>query len=233
MLSKDERKHLLIFADKISNMSAMIPELEKKLADVLERRKGFDNLISSKSQKLISFGVLCLLALAFDYVVSNSTMAPLARYIGIKIFILALIFNVFDAIVAILASGVTAKRVIDTKNLKKIWRPVLWLLFIIKSSLFIAFALKGHSNVLEIILMLALAFLVYIILDFAGEGLYFIFGKIKYWFLMEIWNKKPDDVRKQIQRQCRKLSNEIKDFGYDEDEVYKELDVEKYCRGIK
>jgi len=233
MLSKDERKHLLTFADKITNMSARIPELEKKLEDVLERKKGFDNLINIKSQKVIAFGVLCLMALAFDYFVSINTMAPLAKIIHIKTFILALIFNVFDAIVAILASGVTAKRVIETKNMKKLWRPILWLLFIIKSSLFIIFAVMGHTKAIGIIIMVALAFLVYITLDFAGEGLYFIFGKLKYWFLIEIWNKKPDDVRKQIQRQCRKLSNEIKDFGYDEDEIYRELDVDKYCRGIK
>jgi hypothetical protein len=222
------------FADKIIKLQQKLPKLTKIRKEILDRQESFLQNVKKDSQMYILFGFLCILAIVFDYFVSVNTMKPIAHLIHIPVVLLALLFSFIDLGVASLASGIRAKKFLEIEKMKKIWRPILWLLFLIKISLFIIFAIN-NTPIKGILIMIALALIVYFILDFAGKGIYFIAGKIKYWFLLEIWNEKPEDIENKIKNKCRNLKNEaIKaNDGLNEPEklqlILRKLDVEKIC----
>ena len=231
-------QYLKPFADKIIKLQQKIPKLKKIREDILERQESFSKHVSKDVQTYIIFGMLCVLAIIFDHFVSTNTMSPIAKSIHIPVAILALLFSLIDLGVASLASGIRTKRFLEIEKMKRIWRPILWFLFVIKISLFVIFAYQS-TPIKGILIMSALAFLVYLILDFAGKGIYYLTGKIKYWFLLEIWNEKPEDIENKIANNCRNLKNKavVANDGLNDPEKLKEtllkLGVEQICEDAK
>jgi hypothetical protein len=207
------------------NVSSEAKKIKKLFADIpihLEKREKFEteknNFLSIfvvDERKYLLYGLLCILALFFDFWVSKVTMKPLSKIPNIKPEVLALIFNFIDALIAILASGLLATGALAIVKAKSRWRIMLWSLCTIKIILFIAtttIKLNGKISWLPMLLMVALVILVYTILDFAGGGLYYVLGSIKFW-IKEAFIKKHSELKKELNEAWINFENKCYEYG--------------------
>lgn len=194
---------------RIKRLQFQIPESQKKLDSLSIIESKFMNFFDGKAhQTFLVMGVIAIVAVIFDFVLSTTTMRPLPPKVIPSEF-KALIFSVIDFGVAILASGVFAIGAVAAALMKKRFRMILWMLCIIKVALFAftQFKVGGKVDPKATIFMIALVVLVYVILDVCGGGLAFVFGKIKYWIQKQLII--PPAKIKYI------LNNEWNDLGKD------------------
>jgi len=156
----------------------------------------------------------CLAALVFDFIVNSATLHWMPELFGVNIpvSVFAIIFLILDATAAILQSGVFAKDEWGRQKAKKTWRIVLWSLAFLKASLFIIFTYIVKTGTFEgtglmTAVQIGLLILVYFILDFAGEGLYFMGVKAKFAFLENIWYEEPKKLSLKIKGLLLEVKN--------------------------
>ena len=196
--------------EKIIKVKNQIPILQETFNEIERKKLEF---MSDINKEHIYFAFLCILALIFDFILSRITMKPLVKSTNMEPEVFALIFNLMDAFIAILASGILANDLLGKFKHKKIWIPVLWVLCLIKITLFVGFAFSS-MKLIGILFIVLLVLLVYAILHFAGGGLYFLFGKIKFAFL-EIWHDSPIQKKQELQKLERQLSMTCQSNNFD------------------
>jgi hypothetical protein len=225
-----EYEFLKPLSDKIHKANSAIPQAEKDIAEAKASEEKFLSLFTPPYGKYILFGVLCLAALLFDFFVNEQTLGWLGRMAKLPVEIFAAIFMIIDACIAVLAAGLLADDIIDKTKHKKIWRSVLWGLGVVKIILFLVYVtIKqdgfGDTNWYWPGLQIIFVALIYIILDNAGSGLYYILGKFWHLVKQQIWYDNPEELRNDIAISFRKLNEKIKDLNNQgsqitKDEVY-------------
>jgi hypothetical protein len=204
-------------AKRIKKLFHDIPIHTEKREKFEIKKSNFLSIFSIDERKYLLYGFLCILALFFDFWVSKITMKPLAKIPSIKPEVLTLIFNLMDAIIAILASGLLTTGALALAKAKSRWRIILWSLCLIKIVLFIAtttIKLNGKISRLPMLLMVALVILVYTILDFAGGGLYYIVGIIKFW-IKEAFIEEPAKLKNKLKAAWIEFDKKCTDYNID------------------
>lgn len=223
--NREQYKILEPISQKINFLNNRLPKIKKKWEEIINRQREFENEIGNAD---IYLALLCLLALLFDFIVSRITMVPLTKSTNISPEIMALIFNLMDGIIAILASGILAKDALGKFKAKKIWPKVLWLLCAVKIALYIGFA-YSKVTIIGMLFIMFLVVIVYIILHFAGGGLFYLIGKIKF-AILKNWHEDPDIVDNKLNDKCRELRQEVMHNDFDLVEV---MDYFNFEVGVK
>lgn len=227
----DHLDFLKPIADKINSIDSKIDQARLDQENAKTSESKFLKLFTTPYGKYILYGILCLVALLFDFFVNKTTLIWLDRLTGLPVEVFAIIFLVIDGCVAVLAAGLLAKDYIEKTKQRNMWRPVLWGLGIVKIVLFVVFVSlvqKGSGNIDWVMTGIQILFvaLIYIILDNSGSGLYFLLGKLWHLFIQQIWIDTPEDLKRKKQLLFRKLDESIKKLNseklsVDKDEVYK------------
>lgn len=205
---------------KYKSLENKIPKIEDDFKII--QKKKFIFLEDIKKEH-IYYAMLCVLALIFDFILSRITMKPLTKGTQITPELFALIFNLMDAIIAVLASGILAYDLVGRQKQRKIWLPILWALCAIKIVLFIGFAYKSTA-IMGIVFIVALVILVYSILHYAGSGLYFLFGKIKY-FVLEQWYDNPTTKNQELIAIKHEIDRECSNNNFDRNTFYQHYNL--------
>lgn len=224
----DSNRELQEISDKIHKKYEKLLKARKAKENYETRKKNFYELFSEKKATYLVSGIACTLVLVFDYFVSHETLQYLARIIRIQSSVLALIFTLLDAALASLASGGLAGNNTYKKELqRKIFRPILLGLGILKLILFGLFVHDSYLTIdalgnrifplttwefLRVILPQTLfIFIVYSVLTFAGLGLFYLVGGI-YFFISGFLLENPEDIEKHI----RELFSHFRHNSYTE-----------------
>jgi len=179
--------------------------------------------------KYIIFGLFSILALFFDFWISRETMKPIAQIMKQKPEVVALLFNLLDLGMAIFASGILAKDAIRFDRHTKQGGILLWVLCFIKIVLFVVYGkilLSGHISLVGMLVVIALAILVYVILHFSGSGLLFFITKTKYW-LMKNWAENPDAIKNNNRKAWNGLRDACKKYSIDFQEALEIFDIKE------
>lgn len=214
-------------ARKITKLKNKIDEGERIFKNIDLKEKEFLASAPKPHGKFFLYGLLCAAAIIFDYVITFKTTALFDEFLPPSL--LAFILSFIDLSVATLQAGTFSKTTAGKTIAKKQWRPILWGLGLIKILLFIILVyfiqpdeFELSTNWLLTIIELLLLVLVYVIFDFAGEGIYYIFNKFKFLFLKNIWydDKEPDKVARKIKEAFYKFDLEISQNGHNKDDIY-------------
>lgn len=165
--------------------------------------------------KYLVFGLLSFLALVFDFWVSRETMKPLAQITKLKPEVVALLFNLLDALIAIYASGILAKGIISIEKAKRVGGAFLWSLCGVKIILFVVYGkiiVSGHISIVGMVIIIALAILIYAILHFTGSGLLYILTRFKYW-IIKTWADDPNTLKNNNRKAWVELDQKCNKFG--------------------
>ncbi len=220
---------------KINSIVREYKELKEKYGIVIKKKEEFDSFINNmehiRKETLLIMGILSILAIFFDFWVSSKTISWLPSLISSShkantslTFLFSIIFSLFDGFISILSSGLLAKSKIEYHKNRKGWLSLLWILFVMKTALFILFLnTNQYNNFTQIglgeILIVVFTFVVYLILHFGGAGLYYIIKNIIIYIDLEILN----DYRskeKQYHSEKDKLDRDIDKYGNNKQEVY-------------
>jgi len=229
--TKEQIEHLEPLANKISKIRSYIPRATEAVQKLKEDKLKFFGAFQGQLGKYAVEGVICFLVLLFDFWVSSKSLHFLAQLVRIHVGFIAFIFSILDGGVAILASGGFAINVIDQIKFKKMWRPILWGLAVIKIVLFTFLVVNssiiidpitnqtvygiGSKEVITNILPQAgFIILVYAVLHFAGFGLWYVVGNIIY-ACREFLISKPEHLRTKEGELYKKLNSEIIKIGAD------------------
>lgn len=214
-------------AEKINKFNQKKVKGDKIFQEIGNKENVFLASVPNPHGKFILYGLLCLAAIFFDFVITNKTMVSFEEFLPPAI--LAIILSFIDLSVATLQAGTFSKTTAGKTIARKQWRPVLWGLGLIKILLFIILVyfiypdeFESSTNWLLTIIELLLLILVYIILDFAGEGIYFIFNKMKFTFLKKVWYEdlEPSKVDSRTKKVYSDLDLEINKNNHVKNEVY-------------
>ncbi len=226
--------HLSGYVDKIKKLKTKLEESKSKKLVFEKKHSDFLSLFSEPKGKLILYGVLCVMALLFDFLISTQTMGWI--YILAKkrlpVELIALIFTCFDGGLAILVGGAYARNHVAKIIERKKWRTILWGLGIIKIALFITMVKiispgsYSGSNLMMLFMVLFTGG-VYVILDYMGTGLLFLLGSFRHFLETEIFNDSPETVEKKLKTAFSYFNDRIIEFKFDKKEVYTYYDLEE------
>ncbi len=231
-MSDDVKQYALLkpIAKEIIKLSRDLPLIESAYHMINEKKVQF---FKDVKKEQIYFAIVCILALLFDFLLSMKTMRPLRKYLLVPTPIIALIFNVMDAVFAILASGILIKDfkdLISIRRNKVIWLSLLWALCIVKITLFFQSSwFHPQSNHIGIVLIIIFTLLVYSVLHFAGSGLYYLSNVVKFWFL-EIWNDNPTTIKNKIQNLEHDLKQKVQHLNFNFEQVKNYFNLEGYIK---
>ncbi len=209
---KEATKLLKPIADKIENTYHKFHAIPEKLKNFNDVKSKALFPFDGAGSKYVIFGILSLLALVFDFWVSNKTMLPLARITKLRPEFVAILFNLIDAFIAIYASGLLANGIIQTKIHKRNGGILLWSLFALKMTLFFVFtrvisSSSGSQSPIGTIVIVGIAVLVYTILHIMGGGLLYIFYNI-YFSIKEKFIGNSNKVKIKNNKYWKKLERD-------------------------
>lgn len=218
--------------DKINRSAEEFGEKTEKVKEITQKKIAFlSTLEGDNLAKLSFYGTLCFAALLFDYFVNSRTLIWIPQALGtsVSVYVFAFIFSVFDAIIAVLASGLFAKNMIGFVKQRRLWLSLLWSLGAIKSVLFVVFIkfeLKDSFAGSNLMIFIQLCFiaLIYAILHFAGRGIYYSLKTLAYGFLINIWHD-PNEQKKKNRRYIIELDNKITLYKFNKVEVYNHFKI--------
>jgi hypothetical protein len=160
-------------------------------------KRKFDAYFEDSTGRQTALGILCIVAVLFDFLVNNRTIFALANTLGLDPEVLALPITILDCFVAIQASGVFEKGapIVKERSIRT-WRVILWTMSLVKIVLFVAYGDEDGNGLsalaaegLDIIQMLSVflpmilfIIVVYSILHLAGAGLWYVIGNV--WFVL-------------------------------------------------
>ncbi len=209
----DSYRELREISDKILQKNEKLLKARKAREKYEKKKSEFNEFFSEKKATYLIYGIACSIVLVFDFFVSHQTLQYLAKIIRVPPSSLALIFTLFDATMAILASGGLSTNTYKRELQRKIFRPILTSLGLLKLILFgfyvydsylivdafgnRVFPLSTWEFVRVLLPQIIFIFIVYSVLTFAGLGLFYIFGGlilIVAGFLLD----NPDEIEKKI-----------------------------------
>ena len=226
-------------ARRIDEFDAKIENAKIIFDGINKEEEEFTNSVQppEKIKLLKWYGVLCSIALLLDFFVNTNTMEFMPRLFSnfdIPVTIFAIIFTFLDAMIASLQAGSFAKTPLEKAAAKRIWRPILWSLAGVKLVLFVIFILIKEINISGLGVDLVFTFLqvflliiVYLILDFAGEGIYYVTSKSKFIFLRNIWYVSPFKLIDNKINLLKKLKRNCKNMGIDPNDIINHFNISK------
>jgi hypothetical protein len=254
-MTDKQRMDLQVIADKILS-------LKKKLDLSIQYRQVYDAKYNdfvdvfheNKGESLVK-GLLCLVVLIFDFIVSQQTLFYLAIILRIDVVFIAIIFSILDGGIAILASGgLAGTNPYSRRKMQKTWRPILVLLAVVKIVLFVVYLKYSYSsNIIDVdggvssqwggsemlrILIPQIFFvaIIYFVLGVAGFGLWYIVG-IAYYGIWEFLLTDPVVVENKLIEKCKEFKATAENFGSDADQAAQQFHIEdimiKYLGIIK
>lgn len=223
-------------ADKIRKKQASLPEAERKLEEFNKNKQEFLKFFEPPFTKYIPIGGIAILAVIFDFILSNQTLQPLTQAEHIQNFtrLIALMFNLIDVGLAILASGILAHDLIGKVKAKKVWQPILWAFCAVKITLFVIFSTLKNSNgsisYTGMAIIVVLVILVYLILDFGGAGLAYFIGQAKFAIQKNIFMEEPVKIQRDLQELCHNLTTECSKYKFSISDVREHFRITNICQ---
>ena len=195
--TEKHRMELQDIANDIESLKRRYDRVKQSNEKHSNKYLDFQKIFSENKSIYIIQGIICIAALVFDFWVTSTSIEYLTNVINVNSVYLAVLFSIIDAGVAILASGkLSGDDPLKVKKYKRLFRPVLVILGIVKAILFVSLIISqeestytgivsifANSAILQaVIIQFVFIATVYFILGIASIGLWFIFGRLYFQF---------------------------------------------------
>ncbi|MFP4527158.1 MAG: hypothetical protein ACLFQX_01295 [Candidatus Kapaibacterium sp.] len=225
--------------NKIKKTSNNMPKIREEWAKLQEKKKRFFLIFDEPFGKYYIFAMMCIAALFFDFIVNNTVLIWLADLTEAPVQIFAIIFLLIDASVAIFASGIFAKDIVELDQQRSRWVKVLWAIAIVKIALFVIFVHFVYADTYEYSLIMTLVqigfvLLIYLLLHFGGSGLLFILGVFWYNLILEmLWCQNPQEIQNRLKKYWSELNNRINKYNFSKESVLDYYDLRKGGENVR
>ena len=230
--------------ESINNLNQKLDESKHYLSEFKKKFNSFIEVFPSNKGTYLVLGIICLAVLIFDFFISEKSLLYLSDIIKIRVFFLALIFTILDGGIAILASGgLAGANLVKANSMKKIWRPILILLAIIKLILFGVLVYNsyyggdiygneiiplGSWEMVKIIIpQVFFVAITYFVLGKAGFGLYYIVG-IAYFGVLKFLLSNPMMFENKLYDKCMEFKQSVGSYNNQPDAVIIEEEIKNF-----
>ena len=236
-----QQMELQQMAEEISNKRHKLQDAKFHMSRFQVKFDDFMEVFHEKKANYLIQGLLCLAALLFDFLVSEKSLGYLAQIIRMPVGLIALLFSILDAGLAILASGgLAGSNFVKKKKHVRMWRPILFVLAAIKIALFIMLIWTSYNIVdangkliqslttmdyVRIILPQVLFIAaIYVVLAKAGFGLYYLVGN-SYFAIKKFLITDVNKLESEIKNNCTEFKSLCDFYKLNTEELLKEYKI--------
>lgn len=223
---------------------------EKKKNDFDNKRLDFNEKFIEKKELYLVQGIICLCVLIFDFWVSEKSLGYLSILISVRVQYLAFIFCLVDGGLSILSSGgLAGNDITKAKFMKRLWKPILITLGVVKLALFIIFVYEQYTSYdivtgekyfnLDTIDFLKLIIpqffflvIIYGVLSFAGFGLLYVIGN-SVLFIWGLMLDSPEKIRAKLYEAYNDFINKVNYLGCNLHEAIEHFKLSEIVSYIK
>lgn len=215
-------ENLSLIAQEMRELYAKYSFATESKRKYLEKKQNFEDFFTDKLGLYVVFGIISIAVLFFDFWVTRQAIEYLAELVYISKDLLAFLIMIIDAGLAIIASGgLAGSDYHKQQKMKKIARPILYLLGLVKIILYVIlvynsylvlspdgtkiFTLTTWEFIRVVAPQVIFLLIIYSVLSFAGIGLFYLCGLLYYGLYLSLLNN-PETYEKKIKAGFDKFS---------------------------